>query len=433
MPFKHSKFNAFTIYLLIAALGSFATNLIFSMSMVYQIETVKLNPLQLVLVGTSLEVACFVGQIPTGVLADTYSRRLSVVLGYAMMGVGFLLEGLVPTFLVVLGAQLLWGLGATFVSGAEEAWCADELGEENVGNAFIRGAQIGQVAALLSIPLGIWLAIYRLNIPILLGSVLLLLLALILAIWMPEQHFQSTPKTERGSWHALGKTMVDGVKAVKQSQILMVILCITIFAAMSSEGFDRLETDHFIKDFAFPTLWHLDRLVWFGIINAGAILLSLGASELVRRYVKTNNHPLMVRVMFACQFLLIGSLVVFALSGNFYLALISFWLATVGRRAGQPLSMTWITQNSKPRMRATIISMFGQVDAIGQIAGGPAVGYIGTIISLRAALLTTSAILAPTILFFMQALKLSKKVRVYAEESETEQVPTSMSTDPISL
>ncbi|GHO85454.1 MFS transporter [Dictyobacter formicarum] len=416
MHFKQRKLNAFAIYLLIAGLGSFANNIIFSINMVYQIETVKLNPLQLILVGTAMEIACFVCQVPTGILADTYSRRMAVMLGYLLMGVGFLLEGFVPTFLAVIAGNVLWGWGATFVTGAEEAWCADELGEEQVGNAFIRGNQIGQAASLVSILLGIWLATYRLNLPIILGAMLHLLLVVLLYIWMPERNFRSSKSSEHSSWQAMGKMMVDGGKAVTRSKMLLTILCITAFSAMASEGFDRLQTDHFIKNFTFPALEPLNRLAWFGIISAGSAILCLIITELVRRRVHVNQHTQMIKVMFGFQMLLIVSLVVFALSGNFYLALIAFWCASIGRSAANPFYMTWITQNSQPGMRATIISMFGQVDAIGQIAGGPAVGYIGTIASLRAALISTSAILTPTIVFFWRALGLSQKVPTYGEE-----------------
>ena len=145
--------------------------------------------------------------------------------------------------------------------------------------------------------------------------------------------------------------------------------------------------------------------------------------EQLRLYVevyKQSNQPMMVRVMLAFQILLVGSLIAFALAGNFYLALIAFWCAKIGRGAASPLQMIWITQNSNPRRRATIISTFGQVDAMGQIAGGPTVGYIGTLVSLQAALIATSAILAPSLIFFAQALKLSKKVPIYTDSPEDE-------------
>jgi len=96
--------------------------MIFTASSVYQITMVGLTPLQLVLVGTTLEVTAFVFEIPTGVVADIYSRRLSVIIGTFLFGLGFLVEGLFPLFWVVLLSQVIWGLGWTFISGAHEAW-----------------------------------------------------------------------------------------------------------------------------------------------------------------------------------------------------------------------------------------------------------------------------------------------------------------------
>ena len=69
------------------------------------------------LVGTLLEASVFLFEVPTGVVADVYSRRLSVIIGYALIGLGFALEGIVPRFEAVLLAQVLWGVGYTFTSG----------------------------------------------------------------------------------------------------------------------------------------------------------------------------------------------------------------------------------------------------------------------------------------------------------------------------
>ncbi|HKH09659.1 MAG TPA: tetracycline efflux MFS transporter Tet(40), partial [Rubrobacter sp.] len=52
---------------------------------VYRIEEVGLDPLRLVLLGTALEVAVLVCEVPTGVLADTYGRRRSVIIGFLLI------------------------------------------------------------------------------------------------------------------------------------------------------------------------------------------------------------------------------------------------------------------------------------------------------------------------------------------------------------
>jgi MFS family permease len=51
---------------------------------VYLVQERHLSPLQLVLMGTAMEAAVFLFEIPTGVVADLYSRRLSVVIGVTL-------------------------------------------------------------------------------------------------------------------------------------------------------------------------------------------------------------------------------------------------------------------------------------------------------------------------------------------------------------
>ena len=164
-----------TVYLVLTFAASLFFATIFTVTAVYRVQAAGLDPFQLVLVGTVLEVAYFLFEIPTGVVADVYSRRLSVIIGYALIGVGFLVEGALPLFATILLAQVIWGIGATFTSGAEEAWMADEVGEGAVGNLYLRGAQAGQFGALLGAPLSVAIASTgRLNLPILIGGALFL-------------------------------------------------------------------------------------------------------------------------------------------------------------------------------------------------------------------------------------------------------------------
>ena len=56
---------------------------------VYFIRDVGMSPLELVLAGTALEVAYTLFEVPTSVVADTFSRRVSVVVAQVVMGVAF--------------------------------------------------------------------------------------------------------------------------------------------------------------------------------------------------------------------------------------------------------------------------------------------------------------------------------------------------------
>src|SRR6266581_447591 len=196
------RFGPYSVYLTLAFVYGLATATIFTVNLLYEFEIAKLSPLQLVLVGTVLETSYFLCQVPTGALADLYSRRLSVI-----MGLGFVLEGLVPNFWVIAGSMVFYGVGATFMSGAQEAWLADELGEEHVGRTFLRASQASGIGSTLGALLSVVLASIRLNLPVVIGGVLLVLLGLLLILVMPENCFQPASSEGRHSWHKLGNTI----------------------------------------------------------------------------------------------------------------------------------------------------------------------------------------------------------------------------------
>ena len=161
--------KAYRVYLTLNLVTSVAFWLAFAVNSIYYVTVARLDPLQLVLVGTTLEAAVFLFEIPTGVVADVYSRRLSIIIGIFMIGAGFLLEGSLPVFGAILLSQVLWGIGYTFTSGATQAWITDEVGgEEAAAPIFLRGAQFDQLGSLAGILLStILAAVTRINLPIL--------------------------------------------------------------------------------------------------------------------------------------------------------------------------------------------------------------------------------------------------------------------------
>src|SRR5205814_9538745 len=115
------RLSAYRAYLILEGGIGFAFSLIVTVNLVWQAQAAALNPLELVLVGTVLEATALVSEVPTGIVADVYSRRLSIIIGVVLMGSGFLIEGMFPRFDAILLAQVVWGLGATFLSGATQA------------------------------------------------------------------------------------------------------------------------------------------------------------------------------------------------------------------------------------------------------------------------------------------------------------------------
>jgi len=418
------KFGASTVYLIYSGASALFFALIVTVNLVYQVEIAKLTPLQLVLVGTGLETVCFICQIPTGVLADVYSRRLAVILGTFIIGIGFVIEGSFPHFVTIVLAQGLFGVGATLTDGAEQAWIAGEVCEERVGSLFLRSSQVGLLGGLVGAAFSVMFASIRLNIPIVIGGVATIGLGVFLTFFMPENGFHPASKEERQSWRQMGEMFRSGFRLVRIRPMLGIILLVGLFYGLSSEGFDRLSTAHFLSDFTFPTLWLLKPVTWFGIFTVVGTLLSLWGTEIVRRTVNFNNQRLMTRALFCINAIGVMGLLVFGLAGNFPLAAAAYMSYGFCRSVSSPIYTTWLTQHIDANVRATVISMSGQIDALGQIVGGPPVGYIGNVFSLRAAMVATSIILSPVLLLFALVSRRKKNApTVGFVETAMEQAP----------
>ena len=373
---------------------------------VYRIEVVDLDPLRLVLLGTALEVAVLVFEVPTGVLADTYGRRRSVITGFLLMGTGFALEGAIPTFAAVLAAQAVWGVGYTFISGALEAWIADEAPERDLGRVYLRGEQADYVGSILGVFGSVLLAqVFFLNVPLLIGGFLTIALGATLFFVMPERNFNPSPRQGRSSFQQVRETARGGVRLVRARPVLLILLAVAVFSGMSEEGFDRLYAKHFLDGLGLPSLGALEPVVWFGVINAGALVLSYIAAEIVGRRLNVGDDAVAARLLLVLNFLTIAGMLAFALAGSFAFALAAFWAASLTRTLAEPVYLTWLNAGLDSRVRATVISMGSQSGALGEASAGPVIGAIGNFAGVRAALTAAAIILSPALLLYARAIR----------------------------
>jgi MFS transporter, DHA3 family, tetracycline resistance protein len=404
--------NAYGVYLLLSGLSAVFLNLYGTVSAVYRVQTAGLDPLQLVLVGTALEAACFLVGVPTGLLADIFSRRLLVVIGFLLEGLGFALEGAVPRFEVILLAQVLWGSGAMCLDGAIEAWIAGEVGDARLSHVFIRATQVAQLCSIAGIVGAGLLASVSYHLPLLVAGVLMFALGIVAALLMPETAFHPLAHAgdlSRSTWQSVRETVGQSGRLVRRSPILLTLLGVAAFYGMSSEGFDRLWEAHLLLDIHLPPLGALNPVLWFSIILIVTQLLGIATTELARRRIDTESHVAVSRALFAINALLIAAVVVFGLAVSFPLAVAAYLLCDVLRTTRQPIYVAWMTQSIDARVRATVLSISSQLDALGQIAGGPVIGVVGRVRGISAALVATGVTLTPALLLFARAIRLTEE------------------------
>ena len=400
------RLSARTTWYAYEAATSFLGMLAFTVTAVYYVTDVGMSPLQLVLVGTLMEVAIFVFEIPTGIVADVHSRRLSIVVGTFVMGVAVTLFGALDTVWPILAANALWGVGYTFTSGATDAWLADEVGQERLAGVYMRGAQVERIAALAGIGASVALAVVDLRLPIVVAGIGTVLFAAFLALAMPETGFSPLPREDRGSFSQMAHTGGQGVRLVRARPALLAILGIAAFAGMWSEGYDRLWQAHFIRDIGLPSFGGLDPVIWFGVFGAGTILLSIAVAAPLGKRVEAAGLETMAKTLFWLDASLLVSALVFGLAGQFWLALAAYFAVGLARNVANPIFQTWLNRNvEESGVRATVLSITSQADAVGQWTGGPAIGLIGNVFSIRAALSAGALCMAPALGLYRRAAR----------------------------
>lgn len=398
--------SAISIYYLTRALFGFFFGGIGVVGTVYRVDVAGLNPLQLVLVGTVLEVAYFSAEIPTGIVADIYSRKWSTIIGYLLIGAGFMVEGAFAIFGTILLAQVIWGIGATFKSGAEEAWLADEIGEDNLTSVFLRASQIGQITSIAGIFFGMILGSYNLGLTLFLAGLGMSTIGILLMFVMRETGFTPTPRNERNTWQTMGDTFRNGLRSVRASHMLLLIFAIELCFGLSSEGIDRLGEAHLIESFAIPTVFSLQPVVWLGIASITIRLISILFTEWIRRRVAERNYAQALRYQLVINTIFLATVILFAFAFNFAFAFAIFILLHIMRGAGHPLYSAWLNREiTDSKVRATVLSMFGQMNAIGQMVGGPLVGALATATTIGIGFLSVSTLLLPVPFLFIIALR----------------------------
>ena len=390
------------VYLLLVAGQAVCFSLFFTVQLVYHVTVVGLDPFRMVLVGVVLEVTWVLFEIPTGVVADLSSRRRSILVGIALMGCSYALEGGIPTFWAALASQVFWGVGGTFTSGATQAWITDEIGEEAVGPVFLRGEQARLAGVLTGTLLSVALGVVNIQAPMVLAGVGMLVLTVVLALAMPEHWRPPAAVTERSAFGRMVAIAWEGVTLALTRPVVKLLLATSLVTGLAAEAWDRLYTPSVIERFAFPPLFAIEGpVVWFGASGVVGTLLGLAAAEIFRR---TNpaapEGGVPARLLAGLAAVDVAAVTVFALSGSLWLAFAMVWIRRVVATIANPVQAALLNRHLDSATRATVISMTDQANSFGQAIGGPALGWVGTTVSIRAALLGSAIVLAPTVALY---------------------------------
>jgi len=374
-------------------------HLAFTAAALYRIDVAKLEIYQLILIGSALEIAVFLFEVPTGIVADLKSRRLSVIIGLFIIGLGFILEALTPLFVVIFIAQIVWGLGYTFISGALDSWISDETNNLNIEQTMISGAQYNKLFSFIGIVLAGVIGMYNIRLAIYVAGGLFMLLGMSAIKIMKEKNFHKEVH-EGPLYKEYFIQLVKGYTHIKKSKVLRIMFVVLFFFGLFSEGIDRTYELYILDDLGFRQSWNIPAIWTLVVINAAVAFVGLIVLQIVKKYIKKGQHVTLWAFNFTVMMVL--GLLIFAYFPIEYIALLGFVFFSITREGTSPLLNTILLKNTPSHIKATVLSGFGQLDAIGQLLSGAVMVAASILFGIKGMYLLTAMLLVVPIVLLPQ-------------------------------
>ncbi|MBI1813659.1 MAG: MFS transporter [Deltaproteobacteria bacterium] len=355
----------------------------------YLVVDANLSPFQLVFIGTAQGLTALAFEIPTGVMADTISRKWSIVIAHLVMGTGMLVTGLVTTFPALVATQMLWGLAWTFSSGADVAWLTDELDRPErtaaVLTASARWEQVGAATGLVGFGALAWAT--NLATSIVVSGLAMLALGLFVVARFTEHHF--TPTREH-RWRKSVSIFRRGVDLARRDHEILLVFAATILVNGAAEAFGRLFPKRLVE-LGFPE--RPAPIVWLTAL--GLVTLAVGALALRIVEARIDGVGVGRRVYSAACIIGALGLIVLAVAPDDITAMAGVLLVSgISLTVTRCVSVIWVNRRATSDVRATVQSFLAQAEYFGEISLGIALGILAQATSIAVAMMGSCALIA---------------------------------------
>lgn len=170
-----------------------------------------LEPLQIGALFSILPLTTLLFEVPTGVLADKYSRRILLSVAQLFRAFGFTLWIMFPNFLNFVFGFALWGLSTSLISGTFESFVYDELKQFGRETEYerVRGKveAFRFVGLMLATFLGGFIALHSYEAVFIPSIIVPIIAAGVILTTRPVHAVRSTG--ERKYWHILHQALIE--------------------------------------------------------------------------------------------------------------------------------------------------------------------------------------------------------------------------------
>src|SRR6266540_1610365 len=354
------------IYFVYTMLKGFSFGLIGAMWVIFLTQHRGLTLAQASLVDVMFFVAAAFGEVPTGIVADRYGRKTSLIAGSALLSAGILGWTFAPTLPLIMLSYFGMGVGFTFLSGAEDALLYESVQLAGRADDYTRlvgraGAAFQGALALGSVASGL-LASITLILPMFIcGLSLLIMLGVVLTFKEPHTEDPSGGQV-RKSFGAILRQSLALMRARPTLLYPMMYLALVPLASFITETL-----------FLQPQALALGvPLAGIGVLVMTVQLTNMVGSNLSGRFKSLFGEG---RLIYTTPLLIFASLILLAVFQELpvlvFIAVIGFFASVI-----RPILLNRIQNEVSDDVRATIISMNSLMNTVLAAISQPTLGLV---------------------------------------------------------
>lgn len=330
-------------------------------------------------------------EVPTGVVADTWGRRVSYLLGSVTLAVSTVLYWLAwqahAPFWAWAATSVLLGLGFTFFSGATEAWLVDALKftgfKGSLESVFAKGQIVSGAAMLSGSVLGGLVAQWtNLGVPYLLRGLALVVTFVVAFLYMRDWGF--VPRSGRHPGREMGQVVRASVRyGLGNRPVRWMMLAAPFTFGVGIYAFYAMQP-YLLELYGDEQAYSIAGLA--AAIIAGAQIAGGMAAPRVRLLFRNRTSALLAGLL-----LEIGLLALLGLTGTFWVAVGLLVLWGLAAAATLPIRQAYLNGLIPSEQRATVLSFDNLLGSSGGVVIQPALGKVADVWSYSTSYLVAAA------------------------------------------
>ncbi|MEM2915843.1 MAG: MFS transporter [Candidatus Woesearchaeota archaeon] len=356
-------------------------------------QSINLSLFQIGVLMVPISVASFLFEIPTGAIADIFGRKFSTLLGYFLCGILVFSIFFFTGFWALFVIFTLWGIAGTFISGAQEAWVADNLKFRGrpwlLKEYYIKTHSFIRLSLLVAGFVGAFLVkIFGLGIIWPITGFSLISSGIILSFVGEKRVKLTCPHNLRMIYDQSKKSIRFGIT----HHVLFFLFAIVIIEGLCGTLSGEFMWQPFLKNLGFP-------VYAFGYLFSGLMLIGAFAPYLAKPLLKIARTERALLTIITVFHIALFISVLF--TGKWFAAIMIMGLITLGSDIYNPLMGCYFQKFVPSRMRATTVSFKHMLSDTGFAISGPLVGFLGDLFGPRFAIALGGLILVPVVFLYL--------------------------------